>query len=87
LRNYGKYNLPEDIVEVFPGETKKYEHETFTVEKDEYFSVKVKDWHSKTDCLKDIFHDKMRDEHIDNMKPCIEWYKSNDEMLCMMKTK
>ena len=29
----------------------------------------------------------MHDEHVDKTKPALEWYKSDEEMLCMVKAK
>jgi len=72
--------------ERFPGEAVLYSYHIMEIEKGEYMTVTVKDWQSKTDKLKGIFHDLMEDKKTDNTKPCIEWYKSHDEMLCMMKT-
>jgi len=29
----------------------------------------------------------MNDERSDKNKPCVEWYKTEEEMLCMMQIK
>jgi hypothetical protein len=29
----------------------------------------------------------MKEENLDKTKPCVEWYKNDDEMLCMLKVK
>ena len=72
--------------EISPGEAAKYEYETLVIEKGEYYSEPIKNWHSRIDSIKDVFHDMMESGKTDSSKPCIEWYKSHDEMLCMMKT-
>ncbi len=71
--------------EKFEGEANPYNYEIYTIEKGDYYTVALKNWRSKTNSIKDIFNEMMQDECTDNSKPCIEWYKSDDEMLCMMK--
>src|SRR3982750_321343 len=66
--------------ELFPGEAEKYKYETFAIEKGEYYSEAIKDWRSNLECIKDVFHDMMESGKTDSRKPCIEWYKSQDEM-------
>ena len=34
---------------------------------------------------KDVFHEIMQDERADHTKPAVEWYKNDDDMLCMVK--
>ena len=69
------------------GEAQKYNCERYTVEKGEYLTETLKDWRKKTDCIGDMFHRMMRDSHVDKTKPCVEWYKNDDEMLCMVRSK
>jgi predicted transcriptional regulator YdeE len=71
--------------ERFAGEAVLYDYTIMEIEKGEYAVVTVKEWQSKTNTLKDIFHEMMENKETDSTKPCIEWYKSHDEMLCMMK--
>ena len=71
--------------ELFPGEADKYTYETLVIEKGDYYSDGVKNWRSNLECIKDVFHDMMESGKTDSRKPCIEWYKSDDEMLCLIK--
>ncbi|MGI8952688.1 MAG: hypothetical protein ACR2FN_14025 [Chitinophagaceae bacterium] len=71
--------------EKFAGEAEKYNCEKFTIKKGEYLAVTLHDWRKKTDCIKDIFMKMMQDNSVDKTQPCIEWYKNDEEMLCMMK--
>jgi len=73
--------------EKYEGEAEKYNCESYIIEKGEYLIEPIKDWRMKTDCIKDIFHKMMQNSLFDNTKPCIEWYKDDDEMLCMLKSK
>jgi predicted transcriptional regulator YdeE len=71
--------------ETFSNESSQYNCEILKIEKGKYLVTRLKDWKTKTSSIKDIFHNMMRDERTDRSKPCIEWYKTMDEMLCMVK--
>lgn len=71
--------------EAFPGERDKYGYELLTIEKGEYRAETVQDWMNKTDCIKDVFHRLTVGNKPDKEHPCIEWYQSDEEMLCMVK--
>lgn len=75
------YALAEEKSE---GEGKKLGYPVKTIEKGEYLAVTVKDWQKKTDKIKDVFDNMMKDKRAAKGKPCIEWYKTMDEMLCML---
>ncbi|MEO5683516.1 MAG: DinB family protein [Chitinophagaceae bacterium] len=70
--------------EKFPEEAGKYGYERHAIPKGDYLTVSVTGWRTKTACIKDVFHEMMQDERYDNTKPCIEWYKNDDEMICML---
>lgn len=72
--------------ETFTGEAKKYNCETYTIEKGNYLTVAIHDWRSKTDSIKDVFGALLQNHSADKTKPCVEWYKNDDQMLCMVKT-
>lgn len=73
--------------EKYEGEAEKYNCEQYTVEQGEYLAVTISDWLKKIDCIKDVFHDIMEDERADKTKPVVEWYKTETEMLCLVKMK
>jgi hypothetical protein len=82
----------EDVIyytmaaEKFQGESKKYNCEMdLTIEKGEYLAATVYDWMSKTDSIKDVFDALMKDPRVAMGAPCVEWYKSDEEMVCMIK--
>jgi len=82
----GKIVYIAAVQESHDGEAAVYNMDTYIIEKGDYKSVTLHDWMKKTDSMKDIFHEMMQDKEIDLSKPCIEWYKSDQEMMCMMKT-
>ena len=58
-----------------------------TIDRGEYYTITLQDWKTKTDLIKDIFHHMMQQDTVDNKSNCIEWYRTDKEMLCMMKAK
>jgi len=73
--------------EAYPGEADKYDYEKYEIQKGEYLTEEIKGWQQKTDCIKDVFAEMMKDKRVDNSHPClcIEWYKNTEDMLCMIK--
>lgn len=71
--------------EVFEGEGSKYNCESYIIESGEYFSLTVNDWRKQTDSIKDAFHKLMMSSRVNKTKPCVEWYKNDEVMMCMVK--
>lgn len=70
-----------------PDEEAKQGYGSFTISKGEYLAEVVIDWMSKTESLKNVFKQLMADPRFDNTHDCVEWYKSDEEMLCLVKCK
>lgn len=70
-----------------PGEAEKYSYPETVIEKGKYLIQTLQNWQSQTACIKDIFQEMMKDGNADKTKPCIEWYKNDEEMLCMIRVK
>ena len=73
-------------LEKYEGEAEKYNCKRYTIDKGEYVAITVYDWRQKTDCIKDVFHEIMQDSRVDKTNPAVEWYKNDDEMMCMVQT-
>ena len=73
--------------EKFEGEAKKLNYDDGVIEKGKYLFEILYHWQNKICLIKDIFYSMMNDDHVDKTKPCIEWYKNDDEMLCLVKAK
>src|SRR5438552_9058454 len=82
----GKMEYYATAEELHPGEAEKYKCDRYTIEKGEYLVESLHDWPRKTDSIKNMFCSMIQDNRVDKMKPAIEWYKNNDEMLCMVRT-
>jgi predicted transcriptional regulator YdeE len=68
-------------------EAQKFNYETFTIEKGAYLAGTLPEWRKKTECIKDIFSEIIKDPDVDKTKPAIEWYKDDKEMMCLVKMK
>jgi len=87
MSNEGKMMYKAVAEEKFDGEAEKLNYDGGVIEKGKYLFETLYHWPNKTCLIKDIFHSIMNDDHVDKTKPCIEWYKNDDEMLCMVKAK
>lgn len=75
------------VQESHKGEAQLYGMECYTIPEGKYSAVTITNWMQKTDCIKDVFHELMQGECADLTTLCVEWYKSDAEMMCMMKDK
>lgn len=66
-------------------EAEKNNCRRYVVEKGMYATQTILSWRSKTDTVKDVFREMMDQPNIDKTKPCVEWYKNDHEMWCMLK--
>jgi len=66
------------------GEASRYGYEKYVIEKGEYLAIELKDWRNHLNAMEGIFGELMKDQRTDKTKPCVEWYKDDYEMLCMM---
>ena len=66
-------------------ETNTGDLERLIIPKGTYNTSTILDWMSKTESVKDVFHELMGDFCPDKERACIEWYKSDEEMLCMIR--
>ena len=83
--NGGKMTYYAVAEEKFSGEAEKYKCEKLKIEKGEYVTTTVLEWRRKTDCIKDVFQELLQDSRVNKTKPAIEWYKDDNEMMCMVE--
>lgn len=83
----GKIIYKAAAEENYAGEAEKYNCKRYLIEKGEYLSVTITNWRDNTECIKDVFHDMMEDDRADKTKEVVEWYKTETEMLCLVKMK
>jgi hypothetical protein len=83
--NDGKVIYIAAVEEKNEGEAQKYNCQNYRIEKGEYLAEYVHDWMTKTDSINQVFHEIMQNEKADCSKPCVEWYKNDNELVCMVK--
>lgn len=71
--------------ETYKGEGLQYGFEEYVIEQGEYLAVVVRDWRKKTESIDDVFQEMVGDHRVDRTKPFVEWYKDDDEMICMAR--
>jgi hypothetical protein len=66
-------------------EAKREDLVTLIIPEGDYMAETVHDWMSNTDCIKNVFHKMIPDRRPSLNDPCVEWYKSDKEMVCMVR--
>lgn len=73
------------VSESFEGEAEKYGFESLTIRKGEYLIETIIDWRKKIETIGMTFKTLLADPRLDRTSPCVEWYKSDNEVMCMVK--
>lgn len=85
------YNTAEGIIykaavaEDFEGEGEIYGCETFILQGGEYLTETVLNWKNNEESIGKSFQRLLADPRLDEKFPCVEWYKSEGEVWCMVK--
>lgn len=75
------------ITELFPGEGKKFNCESFVIPKGDYSVQTLHDPAGNPAVFRETFRNLLSTPLLDKTCPCIEWYKSPNEVMCMVKIK
>jgi hypothetical protein len=70
--------------ESFEGEGTQMGLPTFTIEKGNYLGETLMHWQANEMLIMSIFNRLVADKRLDGSAHCIEWYKSDTELLCMV---
>jgi predicted transcriptional regulator YdeE len=73
------------VKESFEGEAEKYGCEALVIPQGDYLVETIMDWHQHIPSIGQTFSRLLADPRMDQNFPCVEWYKSNQELLCMVK--
>jgi hypothetical protein len=73
------------VEEAFDGEAAQIGCELFVVQKGEYVGVTIADWKQKIETIGLVFEELLQHPHLDPDSQCIEIYKSQTELICMVK--
>lgn len=61
------------------------EFEESVLPRADYLMVRIMNWYDHLSDIKEVFGRLIADPRTDKSFPCVEWYRSDDELLCMMK--
>lgn len=71
--------------EKFAGEAEQLGLESYTIPKGAYVAETIFDWRNNMLKFAPIFSALLDNRRLDRSTWCVEWYKSPDEVLCMIK--
>jgi hypothetical protein len=83
----GKIVYKAAVAEEFEGEGSKYGCETFVIRKGKYLAITLFDFMENIDVIPKAFQKLLADPGMDTNFPCVEWYKSSREVLCMVRVR
>ena len=73
------------VNESYTGEAARYGCEPFLIKRGDYLTETVMNWCDDTTTIGITFKKLLADPRMDTSYPCVEWYKSDKEMMCMVK--
>ena len=73
------------VEEQYEGEGEHYHCNTFTISKGIYLTEHIRNFMEQIEVIPDAFRKLSAEPFIDASFPCIEWYKSDTDVLCMVK--
>ena len=75
------------VSENIEGEADILGFEKYTINNGAYLTKTILDWMNNIPAIGAAFKDLMNDERTVEKADCIEWYKSDKELVCMIKMK
>jgi predicted transcriptional regulator YdeE len=81
----GKIMYKAAAEEKYKGEGKKYGLDIFTIKKGTYISKLIKDYKKDLSQIGATFRQLLQHPELDINGYCLEWYKGNDDVLCLVK--
>ena len=70
---------------LFPGESEKYNLESFTIKKGDYISEKITNWKKDVSEVSNVFQKLLQDNRINRQNGyCLEMYVNDNDMICLV---
>ena len=73
------------VSEKYDGEAQDFEFESYTISKGKYIYETVIDYMNNLNRIGETFRQLQSHPQLDKNGACIEWYKSDKEVMCMVK--
>jgi predicted transcriptional regulator YdeE len=71
--------------ELKPGEASEYGLEHIAIKKGTYLTINIHNWMQHMSQIGTAFQQLLADPRLDRNSFCVEWYKGDDDVLCMVK--
>lgn len=81
----GKIMYKASAEEKYNGEGRNYELDTFTIRKGTYISELIKDYKKNISQIGVVFQQLLHHPELDINSYCLEWYRGDDDVLCMVR--
>lgn len=75
------------VEESYKGEGAAYGCNSFVISRGTYLTETITDFMSNIHSIPEVFKQMLSDPRRDCGFPCVEWYKNDREMMCMIKLK
>jgi predicted transcriptional regulator YdeE len=75
------------FTELYEGEAIEKEMSTYTISLGDYRSIRVDEWNKNILHIGPTFDQILKSGKVDTSSPCIEFYKTEQELICMVKAK
>jgi predicted transcriptional regulator YdeE len=86
-KNPGEIVYKAAVEEKYEGEAENYGCETFVIKKGEYLAETIIGFMNDIRSIPEAFSRLKAAGEADNNFPCVEWYKSDKEVLCLVRRK
>ena len=73
------------FTELYPGETAEKSLPSFTIASGDYQSIRLDEWNKNILHIGPTFYQILKSGKVDTSAPCIEFYKTEQELICMVK--
>jgi hypothetical protein len=71
--------------ELYPGEASEKSLPSFTIASGDYQSIRLDEWNKNILHIGPTFDQILKSGKVDTSAPCIEFYKTERELICMVK--
>ncbi|MEO6454050.1 MAG: hypothetical protein ABIN97_08265 [Ginsengibacter sp.] len=73
------------VTEKYEGEGKEYDFESYIIPMGKYITETIRDFMNNMNRFGEIFKEMLAHPQLDKSSACVEWYKTDSEVMCMVK--
>ncbi|MDB5012075.1 MAG: putative transcription activator [Daejeonella sp.] len=83
----GKIRYKAAVTQLYESENEKYGCKSLTLKAGNYITITILDWMKRLELIGQTFMQLCENPDFDTSSPCVEWYKSGQELQCMVRLK